>query len=410
MLISRWKVTVFAFAVLYFNSTAACYSFTESNLPNAEEPKATKIQELEKERELTLRKIVALNEELRTRGIVGGGSSGAASFMAESYQAERAWLNAQLALSKTDPERVAVQDQHLKLAKEQEDFLTKRVTDGVARNQPGLLAKACRLGAEIDLERAKAKAGGQPIPPDDAKDVRVKKLAQEQVETLRKAIALDNELLNRGIVGSDSQFIHQQVQNQRALMAVESALCENDTDRIAVTEKALAVAKKQEEYFASRVLGGIVREQSVLTAKANRLGVEIDVERAKAKAGGQPILVGDAKAVRIKKLAQEQVECLDKLITFDSELRDRGVARSDNWLQLAQNQRALLTIELALCENDKERVAVIEKVLTLAKRYEDFVTKLVNGGIAREQSVMIAKTNRLEFEIELEKAKETAPK
>ena len=284
MRISRRKATVFAFAVFYLQSAAACYSLAESNLPNAEEPKAAKIQELEKERELTLRKIVAVNEELRTKGIVGGGASGEASFLAESHQAERAWLNAQLNLSKTDPERVAVYDQHLKLAKAQEDSLTKRVTGGVARDQLRLLAKGYRLGVEIDLERAKAKAGGQPIPPDDAKDVRVKKLAQEQVETLRKAIALDNELRNRGITGSD------------------------------------------------------------------------------------------------------------------------------NWLQLAQNQRALLTIKLALCENDKERVAVVEKALTLAKRHEDFVTKRVNGGIAREQSVMLAKTNRLEFEIELEKAKATAPK
>ena len=285
MLTSKISVAVLAFATLSFHDAVVSSSYAQSNSPNAAEAMTAKAQELEKERIAALGKVVALNKELRDRGVVGGSSGAAASFTNEMYQVESAWLNAQLSLCKTDAERVAVHTQWLMLAKEHEEYYSKGFKGGIVREQTVLMAKSNRLGAEIDLERAKAKAGGKPIPVGDAiaKDARIKKLAQEQVESLRKLIALEKELRDRGIVGASSDGL-----NLRALMTAELALCENDKERIAVIEKVLALAKEHEKYVTVRVTGGIAREQSVLLAKATRLEFEIELEKAKAKAAVQP--------------------------------------------------------------------------------------------------------------------------
>ena len=283
MLNSKISVAVLAFATLSFHDAVVSSSYAQSNSPNAAEAMTAKAQELEKERIAALGKVVALNKELRDRGVVGGSSGAAASFTNEMYQVESAWPNAQLSLCKTDAERVAVHTQWLMLAKEHEEYYSKGFKGGIVREQTVLMAKSNRLGAEIELERAKAKAGGKSIPVGDAKDARIKKLAQEQVESLRKLIALEKELRDRGVVGPSSDGL-----NLRALMTAELALCENDKERIAVIEKVLALAKEHEKYFTNRVAGGIAREQSVLLAKATRLEFEIELEKAKAKAAVQP--------------------------------------------------------------------------------------------------------------------------
>jgi RNA polymerase sigma factor (sigma-70 family) len=74
--------------------------------------------------------------------------------------------------------------------------------------------------------------------------------------------------------------------------------------------------------------------------------------------------------------------------------------------QLLQAKDAVLKAELDLCESDKERVAVLEKMVASAKMSEETAAAMVQSGQASPTSLLEAKLKRLEAEIALERAKQ----
>jgi outer membrane protein TolC len=68
-------------------------------------------------------------------------------------------------------------------------------------------------------------------------------------------------------------------------------------------------------------------------------------------------------------------------------------------------RRRLFKAELELCESDKERVAVHEKIVQLEKESEKVVEKRVEAGRVPTYELLAARVNRLEAEIALERAK-----
>jgi RNA polymerase sigma factor (sigma-70 family) len=73
--------------------------------------------------------------------------------------------------------------------------------------------------------------------------------------------------------------------------------------------------------------------------------------------------------------------------------------------QVAHAQRSLFEAELELCESAKERLAIHERMLMLAKETEKVVDALFRTAKAKQSDVLRAKANRLEAEIALERAK-----
>jgi outer membrane protein TolC len=61
--------------------------------------------------------------------------------------------------------------------------------------------------------------------------------------------------------------------------------------------------------------------------------------------------------------------------------------------------------ELDLCDTDKERLAVLEKMLAEAKGFEASVAERVKAGESPIRAVLQAKVSRLEIEIALEHVK-----
>lgn len=73
--------------------------------------------------------------------------------------------------------------------------------------------------------------------------------------------------------------------------------------------------------------------------------------------------------------------------------------------RLIESADAVLKAELDLCESDKERVKVLEKLVESARGREALVEKMVKAASATGTDLLRAKVSRLEAEIALERAR-----
>jgi outer membrane protein TolC len=124
---------------------------------------------------------------------------------------------------------------------------------------------------------------------------------------------------------------------------------------------------------------------------------------APAQTGPQKELGGDAK---VQKLIKERLALL-KLIVDDTEKAHRmgkGVSAED----FLRAKQAYHKAELELCETDKERIAVLEKLVALAMENERVVSAQVAAGSVPHTAVLTASVNRLNAEIALERARAKA--
>lgn len=108
------------------------------------------------------------------------------------------------------------------------------------------------------------------------------------------------------------------------------------------------------------------------------------------------------KDSKVKELLKERLATL-KEIAVQIERAYKGRAMSIEQLQDAN--LAVLKAELDLCESDKERIAVLEKIVELAKTQEKQAVEAVKGGAVSGTTALKAKVSRLEAEIALERAK-----
>jgi len=110
----------------------------------------------------------------------------------------------------------------------------------------------------------------------------------------------------------------------------------------------------------------------------------------------------ERKDDKIKALLKERHATLEKIAAETSEGYRIGRASLS---QVAEAKRAARNAELELCDTDKERVAVLEKMLEEAKDYE----KSAEGGFQAARithaAALKATADRLEVEIALERAK-----
>ncbi|MBI2805529.1 MAG: hypothetical protein HYX68_11180 [Planctomycetes bacterium] len=107
----------------------------------------------------------------------------------------------------------------------------------------------------------------------------------------------------------------------------------------------------------------------------------------------------------VKKLLKERLTILRE-IAVSAEKDFRGGA--EQYKGVLEAKRAALMGELDLSDTDKERIAILEKIVALAKMQEEHAVKLVKGGQIPKRDALKATVSRLEAEIALERAKAKA--
>lgn len=112
----------------------------------------------------------------------------------------------------------------------------------------------------------------------DVDNPKVTALLKERLTTLREVETLTQNLFRSGRVSFDAV-----VQATTAALEAELDLCQTQKERVAVLEKALDVAKDGEAHAKAAVETARAPVSDALKAKANRLKVEIALERAKQK-------------------------------------------------------------------------------------------------------------------------------
>jgi hypothetical protein len=62
-------------------------------------------------------------------------------------------------------------------------------------------------------------------------------------------------------------------------------------------------------------------------------------------------------------------------------------------------------VDMELCETTKERIAILEKILTVYKQMEERTAQKVAAALVNDTAVLEARVNRLDAEITLEREK-----
>jgi outer membrane protein TolC len=109
---------------------------------------------------------------------------------------------------------------------------------------------------------------------------------------------------------------------------------------------------------------------------------------------------------KVRTLLKERLAALKQIVDeTEKAYRGKGTAQIDDVLQA---NLAYHRAELDLCESDKDRVAVHEKMVKLAGESERAVSARFDSGSVSHTAVLAARVNRLDAEIALERAKAKA--
>jgi RNA polymerase sigma factor (sigma-70 family) len=118
---------------------------------------------------------------------------------------------------------------------------------------------------------------------------------------------------------------------------------------------------------------------------------------------GQQAGAQTAKESKVRALLKERLTILRERASALREQHKSGVAALE---PVQEADLRVYRAELDLCESDKERVWVHEKIVAVLREMEKRVADLRKAAAAPEADVTDAKLNRLEAEIALERAKE----
>lgn len=121
-----------------------------------------------------------------------------------------------------------------------------------------------------------------------AKSPKIEKMLEERLATVREMVRIVAERFKNG-----QGTIEQIREANRMLLEAELDACASDKDRVAILESAVGEAKLLEERAQAMVKAGQAQGNLSLAVKADRLQVEIALERLRAKPVAKPR--GEAK-------------------------------------------------------------------------------------------------------------------
>jgi outer membrane protein TolC len=110
----------------------------------------------------------------------------------------------------------------------------------------------------------------------------------------------------------------------------------------------------------------------------------------------------EPKEARLKELLKERVETLRTVVELSTAQYQQGIL---DYGKVYQSMHALVKAELDVCESDKERITVLEKLVAVAKKHEKVAEARFKAGGGGQRDVLMAKADRLEAEIALERMK-----
>jgi hypothetical protein len=111
----------------------------------------------------------------------------------------------------------------------------------------------------------------------------------------------------------------------------------------------------------------------------------------------------EPKSARLTKLLKERLAILKQIAAAVEKAHRGGLVPLERVFEATE---AVLNAEFDLCESDKERIAVHEKLVTLAKQREESIAKLVQSAAVPASALLKAKVRRLDAEIALERARQ----
>jgi outer membrane protein TolC len=110
----------------------------------------------------------------------------------------------------------------------------------------------------------------------------------------------------------------------------------------------------------------------------------------------------EPKNAKVKELHKERLAVLSQLVKQTEADYVTGRVSFD---RLHQARLAVLNAKLDLSESDKERIAILEEGVAMAKGHEKTTAQLYKSGKIPASDPLMAKASRLEAEIVLERAK-----
>ena len=106
---------------------------------------------------------------------------------------------------------------------------------------------------------------------------------------------------------------------------------------------------------------------------------------------------------KLKALLDEKVAVTQEAAAQATRAYQSGEA---TFAEVLEANQAVGNAQLDLCDTNAERVAVLERMLALARDYEKSVVERVKSGTSPASTTLKAKLNRLEIEITLERVKD----
>ena len=105
---------------------------------------------------------------------------------------------------------------------------------------------------------------------------------------------------------------------------------------------------------------------------------------------------------KVRELQQQRLATLRDLVKTTREHYNNGEVSSDELLSATRQE---MEAELELCASNKERIAVLERVLAGAKALEEQAAKLAANKLLSKRALLKATADRLQQEILLEQAR-----
>jgi len=121
-----------------------------------------------------------------------------------------------------------------------------------------------------------------------------------------------------------------------------------------------------------------------------------------AQTGALAAPAKNAVNAKLNSLLQERLTTLREAAAITSRAYETGI---ESFVEVMAANQAVHQAELDLCSTDKERIAIIEKMVSEAKNNEVIAAQQVARGAVPSSTALRAKANRLETEIGLERLK-----
>lgn len=376
--------------------------------PIVQESDDKQLRTLLETRRDTLKRIVELVNAEAESGVAAD---------AELFADNLSLTEAQMEIAESPTEQVTFLEKAYEVYFENERMLEARANIGAAKASDVLLAKAARLKAKVELDKARIDLDEteDKAAPDDTAEVRktndaaIQKLLEERYDTLNDAAQLIQREVESGLrpieIGSRVNEL---------LLEVTLELPDRAEKGIAILQQILSDNTNVEKQFQAYRKVNNLYEKHFLVAKAARVRAAIQLHRAKKGEWPRHTRLTRSRAEVIEEepidaeLQTLLVEHRDTLKTVRHIVnRDltNGVVRI---AEMINANNAYFNADLELARTAPEQAALLQEALKSQAEVERIAEAKYEIGTLRKVEYLLAKAARQKVEIELHRAHKRA--